>query len=222
MKRVALIVAAGVITAVVVGWFLVVRLPEWFGPQPVAAPAPAAPEAPVRKIRARLYFVSEDGHRLQAVERDVPFGATPVEQAEALVREQLREAPAPLKAALPPGTSLRAVFLTPGGDAYVDLSTEASSLHPGGSIDELLSIYSVVNLLTSNLPAIARVQILVDGKEVDSLAGHIDLRHPLPRSDRWTEAPEAPPAPPEAGEAGPAPTTPPATPPQGASPGSTR
>ncbi len=192
MTRASLIVAAGILTAVLAGWFLVVRLPEWFGPRPVAAPAAApAAETPVRKIRARLFYVTEDGQRLRAVERDVPFGATTVEQAEALVREQLQPAPAPLSSAMPAGTGLRAVFLTPSGDAYVDLTREATANHTGGSLDELFSVYTIVNLLTSNLPAIQRVQILVEGKEVDSLAGHIDLRHPLPRSDRWAEGPPA-------------------------------
>ncbi|MCU0256117.1 MAG: GerMN domain-containing protein [Vicinamibacterales bacterium] len=193
MKRVTLIALAGVATATLAGWFLVVRLPDWFGPRAVeTGVATSSPDAPVRKIRARLFYVSEDGLRLQPVERDVPFGASPVEQAEALVREQLQPAPAPLRSALPAGTALRAVFLTPGGDAYVDLSAEATSAHSGGSLHELFSVYAIVNLLTSNLPAIARVQILVDGKEVDSLAGHIDLRHPLPRNDRWSEAPVEP------------------------------
>ena len=45
--------------------------------------------------------------------------------------------------------------------------------------------YSIVNALTVNLPAIQRVQILVDGKEVDTLAGHVDLRHPLAKSLEW-------------------------------------
>jgi hypothetical protein len=36
-----------------------------------------------------------------------------------------------------------------------------------------------------NLPAITRVQILVDGKEVDTLAGHVDLRHPLQQNLKW-------------------------------------
>lgn len=196
MRRATAILVAAAITAVAIGWLLVVKLPNLFGPQPAPTPqaAPGSDE-PVRKIRARLFYVSQDGTRLQALERDVPFGATPAEQAEALVREQLRPAPEPLLAALPEGTTLRALFLTSSGDAYVDLSREAAANHTGGSLDELFSVYAVVNVLTANLPAIARVQILVEGKEVDSLAGHIDLRHPLPRSDRWGDVPGGTPAP---------------------------
>ena len=39
--------------------------------------------------------------------------------------------------------------------------------------------------LTVNLPAVTHVQILVDGKEVDTLAGHVDLRHPLSKNLEW-------------------------------------
>ena len=42
-----------------------------------------------------------------------------------------------------------------------------------------------VNALTVNLPAVTRVQILIDGKEADTLAGHVDLRHPLAKSLEW-------------------------------------
>jgi hypothetical protein len=38
-----------------------------------------------------------------------------------------------------------------------------------------------VNAVTANLPAIQRVQILIEGREVDTLAGHVDLRRPLER-----------------------------------------
>lgn len=199
MGRVGVIVIAGIATALLAGWFLVVRLPNWFAPKQAQPAATAtASETAVRKIRARLFYVSEDGMRLVGVERDVPFGDTPTEQAAALIEEQLKPAPEPLLSPLPAGTSLRAVYVTEGGDAYVDLSKEVTAAHTGGSLDELFSVYAVVNAMTVNLPAIVRVQILVDGHEVDSLAGHIDLRGPLPRSDRWATAPasESPASPP--------------------------
>ena len=57
--------------------------------------------------------------------------------------------------------------------------------HTGGSLDEALAVFALVNALTVNLPDITAVQILIDGKEVDTLAGHIDLRHPLRRALEW-------------------------------------
>ena len=44
---------------------------------------------------------------------------------------------------------------------------------------ELASIYAVVNSLTQNVSKIDRVQILIEGAEAETLAGHIDLSRPF-------------------------------------------
>ena len=61
--------------------------------------------------------------------------------------------------------------------------------HPGGTLNELLTVYTIVNALTVNLPAVTAVQVLVDGKEVDTLSGHIDLRQPLSKNLNWVLQP---------------------------------
>jgi germination protein M len=141
------------------------------------APA-ASPAADGRKIKVRLFYLSDDGMHLTGVERDVPF-AEGLEQARAIILAQLAPVAEPLLSAVPPGTSLRALFITDRGDAYVDLSHEISAAHTGGTLDELLTVYTIVDALTTNLPAVQSVQILVDGKEVPTLAGHVDVRQPL-------------------------------------------
>ncbi len=77
------------------------------------------------------------------------------------------------------------MFLDARGAAYVDLSKELVTGHTGGSLDEALTVFSIVNAITVNLPDIPAVQILVDGHAVDTLVGHLDLRHPLTRSLQW-------------------------------------
>jgi hypothetical protein len=159
-------------------------------PSAAAPPSPAAAgaadgadgaEAPTRTIKARLFYVAPDGMRLTSVERDVPF-AEGAEQAREIVAAQIAPVANPLVSAIPPGTRLRALFLTERGDAYVDLSREAVMAHTGGTLNEVLTIYTIVNALTVNLPAVRSVQILVDGKEVQTLAGHVDLRQPLAKN----------------------------------------
>jgi germination protein M len=170
-----LIVVAGVLL------FVVTRRDT---PSPVAtgpATATATPAGPTRTIKARLFYVSGDGFHLTGVERDIPF-AEGAEQAREIVAAQIAPVTAPLMSAIPPGTKLRALFVTERGDAFVDLSGEAVSAHTGGTSNELLTVYTVVNALTMNLPAVRSVQILVDGKEVQTLAGHIDLRQPLAKN----------------------------------------
>jgi spore germination protein GerM len=184
---------AGILVVGLVGSLvLFVGLPRWYGARPgvsAAISAPSTPAAPppaaaARKITATLFYVSEDGMTLVGMQREVPFGATVAEQARAIVEAQIAPAPS-LLSAIPAATKIRDVFVTERGDAFVDFSAEISTKHSGGSLDEILTVYTIVNALTVNLPAITHVQILVDGKEADTLAGHVDLRHPLAKSLEW-------------------------------------
>jgi spore germination protein GerM len=154
------------------------RLPGQTG----AEPQPLGPE---RRINVTLFFISEDGLALIGAQREVPFGEAVSDQARRIVEAQLGASPAPLASAIPEGTTLRSVFISANGEAYVDLSGDVTARHTGGALDELFTVYAVVNALTVNLPAVTRVQILIDGKEVDTLAGHVDLRHPLQKSMNW-------------------------------------
>jgi hypothetical protein len=171
-------------------WLLFVGLPRWYAPADAgtaAAPARSDPAPIGRKIKARLFYVGENGTSLTSVERDVAFGEGPVEQAKAIMAAQIAPATEPFVSAVPPGTTLRALFIAPNGEAYVDFSGELARAHPGGSLNEMLTVYTLVDVLTVNLPAITTVQLLIDGKEVDTLAGHVDLRRPLVQNLTWVE-----------------------------------
>jgi germination protein M len=151
------------------------------------APAVERPAPTGRKIKARLFYVNEDGVGLTSVERDIAFGETTADQAREIVMAQLAPAVEPLVSAVPRGTQLRALFITDDGEAFVDLSRELISGHPGGTVNELLTVYTLVNVLTANLPAIATVQLLIDGKQLDTLAGHVNLRRSLAKNLTWVQ-----------------------------------
>ena len=135
----------------------------------------------VPHITATLFYVTGDGQALTAVRREVPLAEGPVAQGKQILSAQTEPAPDGMLSAIPRGTLIRGFYVTPQGDAFVDLSAEAATGHPGGSTAELLTVYALVNAVTANLPAVRRVQILIDGKEADTLAGHVDLRRPLER-----------------------------------------
>lgn len=187
-----LVASSLAMAAAALAWFMFVGLPRWYGAPATttrasAAPSTTAPLPPGRKIKARFYYVGDDGMRLVAVQRDVLFGESTVEQAREIITMQIAPVAEPLVSAIPPGTKLRALFVSERGEAYVDLSREMSSAHPGGALNELLTVYTIVNALTANLPAVTAVQVLVDGKEVDTLAGHVDLRRPLAENLAWVQ-----------------------------------
>jgi hypothetical protein len=190
-RKLAIGVAA--VAGAVLVFVMFVWLPRWTsrattaGTVGAAAPAPLPPAASGRKIKARLFYVADSGMKLASVERDVAYGEGPVAQAREIISAQIAPVVEPLVSAVPPGTALRAVFITEGGEAFVDLSHDVVSSHPGGTLGELLTVYTLVNALTENLPAITAVQVLVDGKEVETLSGHIDLRRPLAKNLTWVQ-----------------------------------
>ncbi len=194
--RVVLVVAALAALVAFGVWAGLVWRPRWQPATPgeavqqttAAAPGPAV----ARRIQATLFYVSADGMRLVAVQREIAYGEGPAEQARQIVQALLAPAPSPYVSAIPPGTRLREVFLSGRGEAFVDLSREIGTGHVGGSLTEAFTVYAIVNTLTTNLPAVARVQLLVEGREVDTLAGHIDTRHPLRKNLRWVQKPETP------------------------------
>jgi spore germination protein GerM len=160
--------------------------PRWLTTPPTdAAPPTVAASSTARKIRARLLYVAEDGLRLSAVEQEVVYGEGTVEQAKRIIEAQVAQPKPPLVSAIPAGTKLKTVFVTQKGEAFVDLTPELRSNQPGGTTNEILTTYTIVNALTLNLPAITSVQILIDGKEVETLAGHLDLRRPLEQDEGW-------------------------------------
>ena len=178
-----------VLVIVAVVWMIAAIAPRTPLRSTPAAASPASPtvSGPERKIKATLYYISEDGLSLPGVQREVPFADAIEEQARRIVEAQLGDAPAPYASPVPAGTTLRALFIGQRGEAFVDLGGDVRTKHAGGALYELFTIYAIVDALTVNLPAITRVQILIDGKEVETLAGHVDLRHPLQKNLKWTE-----------------------------------
>jgi len=145
---------------------------------PVAASKPALSETP--HIAATLFYATPAGDALMPIKREVPLAEGVVAQGRQILIAQFEAPPSPYSSAIPKGTTLRAFFVSEKGDAFVDLSG-ISAAHPGGSLSELLTVQAIVNAVTANLPAVQRVQILIDGKEVDTIAGHVDIRRPLAR-----------------------------------------
>jgi spore germination protein GerM len=134
--------------------------------------------APLKKTPVHLYFIGRSNYFLMSEQRTVIHPDDTAGFARAIVEALISGPQEGLQRAIPPGTKLRAVYTTPDGICYVDLSGEIRDNHPGGSNTELLTTYSIVNSLILNSPEIERVKILIDGNEALTLAGHINLQLP--------------------------------------------
>lgn len=186
-------VAIGVALLGLLAWG-VTSLLERLTERETATVVPATPPPPSETphIAATLFYATAEGDALLPVQREVPLAEGLVAQGRQILTAQFAPPPAPYISAIPPGTMLRAFYVTEKGDAFVDVSG-ISAAHPGGSLTELLTVHAIVNAVTANLPAVQRVQILVDGKEVDTIAGHVDIRQPLLRDTSLVRAAEAAP-----------------------------
>lgn len=186
-RNVWLALAAGLALLLLGVWLVISQLPRLLSSQTgtAAAPTGTSGTTDARKIQVTLFYVSDDGSGLVATRGEALYAGSPSEQARRIIEAAVQPPPADRQSAIPNGTTVRAVFLTPGGQAYVDLGGTFVSGHSGGSLDEALAVYAIVNALTANLPNVSAVQILIDGRQVDTLAGHLDLRYPLGKSSDW-------------------------------------
>jgi spore germination protein GerM len=175
---------------------LALTAPRWarLMRQPVAAPPEedtalassgvanaAAPETEAeRTISVKLYFESPDVSGLLPEDRSLPFSVELSRQLRTVVEELVRGSSTGLASPLPVDTKVLDVFVSARGVAFVSLSKEATGGLAGGSTAELLTVYSVVNSITANFPAVKRVQLLLDDRPVVTFAGHVDVSRPLP------------------------------------------
>ncbi len=132
-----------------------------------------------------LLFGSTDGQGLGTEVRKVRTQDTTLGQIKQLVEELMRGPNAVLVRTIPEGTKLNSVYLLPDGTLVIDFSREIQTLHTGGTTGQILTVYSIVNSLTMNFSQVETVQILIDGDEVETLVGHLDLEQPLTRDNRW-------------------------------------
>jgi len=149
-------------------------------PTPTAA---ASNASETNTITVVLYFGDSDGY-LQAEQRSV-------NKTAGLARQTLLELcrgprTRGLTSTIPADTQLLDINIQ-DGLCTVNFSQELVDKHSGGSGSENATVYSIVNTLTQ-FSSIEQVQILVDGKVVESIAGHLDVSAPLTRDSNLIRA----------------------------------
>ena len=129
------------------------------------------------KWTVTLYFSDANERFLAPERRQIPKEKDVAGQARELVKALLDGSKIKLVNTFPPKTEVQNVKIADGGKAYVSFNKNLIRKHPGGSASEMATIYSLTNTLTANISAIKEVTLLVDGKELESIGGHIDTRH---------------------------------------------
>jgi Sporulation and spore germination len=124
-----------------------------------------------------LYVAFDSDGALRKTEINVPLPAERSERDRAVLRAllgQYLQSPSPHP--IGPNSDVREVYLMDDNTAVVDMNAAFANAHPSGVLAEELTVASVVVTLNANDNKIARVKILINGQERDTLAGHADLR----------------------------------------------
>ncbi len=131
-----------------------------------------------------LYFVDATGNKLVAEERMIPK----VEGIARAAMNELIKGPAllGLQSVIPTSTVLLDINVRPEGLAIVDFSADLIEDMPISANAEKLVVYSIVNTLCQ-FPTVDRVEMRVDGKQVDTLLGFVDFGEEITANADLTE-----------------------------------
>jgi hypothetical protein len=150
------------------------RAREIDAPAATALPVVPPPSGPTETVT--LYVADDAAGMLRPRSAQIPLPGGRQQRAEELLRALLRiyqqpGAAHPMTAA----ADVRAIYLVDPGAAVIDLNAAFADQHRSGIMSEQLTVNSLVETLAGNVPGILRVNILVEGKKRDTLAGHADL-----------------------------------------------
>ena len=97
-----------------------------------------------------------------------------------VVTALLQETPPNFRNTIPRGTELNEVYIDSQQTAYLDFSSHLIDGHIGGTTAEFLTVTAIFRTVFDAFPDdIKQVQILVNGEEVETIAGHLNLSQPL-------------------------------------------
>ncbi len=125
----------------------------------------------------RIYYPVSN--HLQIEERRLPRRTGQIAIAEAAVEEFLK-GPAGLSASTMP-KDVKLIGLYKGADRilYVNLSDEFRRNFHGDVMTEFLLLKGLYESLISNVEDIQDIKVLIEGKEVETLGGHLYLMYPV-------------------------------------------
>jgi hypothetical protein len=145
-------------------------------PEATSDTRPVVPPVAGPTERVTLFVAYDDVGVLHAEAAQIPMPSVRQQRAEEVLRALLalyldKSSPHPL----PQGADIRSVYLVDPGLAVIDINAAFADGHRSGVLSEELTVASLIQTLSANIPGIVKVKILVEGKERETLAGHADL-----------------------------------------------
>jgi hypothetical protein len=141
---------------------------------------PEGSESPSGKIEdlfsVRIYYPA--GQQLQIEERRLPRKTGQMAIAETVIEQYLKVA-GTAQSGIPRDTKLLNLYRGADRILYVDLSDDFRRNFQGDVLTEFLLLKGLYESIISNVEDIQDVKILIEGKEIETLGGHLYLLYPL-------------------------------------------
>lgn len=144
-------------------------------------PSPPVPayQKPEGSFSAFLFFASPDSGVLVREAREIGACRDDLSTCIREVLEELANGPlGDLSPTIPANSIFHSVRIH-GDTAVVDLGKECIEGLPKSSSAEMTAVYSMVNTISLNFPFIKQVHFQLDGVDINTFNGHLDLRKPL-------------------------------------------
>jgi hypothetical protein len=138
--------------------------------------APAAPPVGGKEERIRVLVAYDDELALRWREAEVFMPADRGLRAREALRALLSQyVQSPSPHPLGRGADIKDVYMLSNDTLIVDTTSQFADAHPSGILLEELTLTSLIETLSANVPGVAKVKFLVNGEERETLAGHADL-----------------------------------------------
>ena len=148
---------------------------------PPPLPAAANPsEVPPEPQEVNLFLLDSTALMLVPVKTERRLHRELPERLRQVVTALIQETPPNFRNTIPRGTELNEVYIDSQQTAYLDFSSHLTEGHIGGTTAEFLTVTSILRTVFDTFPdEIKQIQILIDGKEIETIAGHLNLSQPL-------------------------------------------
>ena len=129
--------------------------------------------------KVKLYFVNQNG-KFQVEKREIQGGVSVMEDVRICI-DELAVGPKEngLYRGFPAAVILNGIYIDDNRCIYLDFGKSIVEKQQGGTTRELQMIYSLVNTILDNFGQVTSVRILVEGQEVKTIGGHLDINQPL-------------------------------------------
>lgn len=162
--------------------FLIERSNETVIPiAPPPLPTAANPsEIPPEPQEVNLFLLDATALTLVPVKTERRLHIELTKRLNQVVTALIQETPPNFRNTIPRGTVLNEVYIDSQQTAYLDFSSHLIDGHIGGTTAEFLTVTAILRTVFDTFPDhVKQVQILVDGEEVETIAGHLNLSQPL-------------------------------------------